>query len=75
MDVVEELVVRCGVTRRGLDGDAFRCVRATMRLSGGRFGGGFNSMTRCYDDDDESDNLDLTMRSFEVVQRLAACTL
>ena len=44
MDVVEERMVRRGVICRGFDGDAFRCVRATMRSSGGKFDGGFDSI-------------------------------
>ena len=47
MDVDEERMVRRGVTRRGFDVDAFRCVQATMRSSGGRVGGRFDSIRRC----------------------------
>ena len=52
MDVDEKRMVRRGVTRRGFDADAFRCVRATMRSSGGRIGGRFDSIR--FDDVDST---------------------
>ena len=68
MDVVKELMVRCSVTYRGLDGDAFRCVRATMRSSGRRFGGGFDSIRRFDSTTANPTTWNSTMRSNGVIE-------
>ena len=68
MDVDKERMVRCGVICCGFDVDAFRCVRATLRSSGGRVGGRFDSI-RLDDVDSTTANpttWNSTMRSKEV---------